>query len=153
MYRKGRAEDCQLVYDLICEMEGKKLPYEDFSVIYAEQLENTKRCYLLICELEGKVAGMLNLRFERQLHHAGPIAEIMEFVVDPALRSQGVGSGMFEEACRIAHEAGCSQIEVACNQLRKDTHRFYEREGMKNYHFKFSKMLMGEDGGENKLGR
>lgn len=108
MYRKGRAEDCQQVYDLICEMEGKKLPYEDFSVIYAEQLEDAKRCYLLICELEGKVAGMLNLRFERQLHHAGPIAEIMEFVVDPALRSQGVGSGMFEEACRIAHEAGCS---------------------------------------------
>ena len=39
-----------------------------------------------------------------------------------------------------------------CNQLRKDTHRFYQREGMNNYHFKFSKGLGGKTVGENVLG-
>lgn len=96
---------------------------------------------------------MLNLRFEEQLHHADWIAEIMEFVVDPSCRSKGIGAGMFEEVCRIARERDCSQIEVACNQLRTDTHRFYLRHGMKNYHYKFSLLLDGEDPGENALGR
>ena len=52
-------------------------------------------------------------------------------------------------ACQIAKDFGCMQIEVACNQLRKDTHRFYLREGMHNFHFKFSKSLNGNDTEEN----
>lgn len=153
MYRKSVPGDCQAIYDLICDMEGKQLPYDLFEGIYLRQLADEERFYCLICEANGMVAGMLNLRFEEQLHHAGWIAEIMEFVVDPSCRSKGIGADMFEEACRIARVHGCSQIEVACNQLRKDTHRFYLRQGMKNYHYKFSLLLDGEDSGENALGR
>ena len=47
---------------------------------------------------------------------------------------------------------GCVQIELACNTLRTDAHRFYEREGFKRYHYKFSKPLAGSDNG-NALGR
>ena len=102
------------------------------------------------------IRGMLNLRFEYQLHHAARIAEIMELVVAAQCRNKGAGKLMLNEACRIAKENGCIQIEVACNQLRKDTHRFYEREGMKNYHYKFSKPLVGDPdalGEGNRLGR
>jgi PhnO protein len=60
---------------------------------------------------------------------------------------------MLAQSCRIAADNGCSQIEVACNQLRKDTHRFYVREGMHNFHFKFSKRLANDDAQENSLGR
>lgn len=102
------------------------------------------------------IRGMLNLRFEYQLHHAACIAEIMELVVAAQCRNKGIGKLMLNEACRIAKENGCIQIEVACNQLRKDTHRFYAREGMKNYHYKFSKPLVGDPdalGEGNRLGR
>ena len=94
-----------------------------------------------------------NIRFEEQLHHADCIAEIMEFAVDPSHRDQGIGKGMLEKACEIAREQGCSQIEVACNQLRHDTHRFYIREGMHNFHYKFSKTLSGDQSSENVIGR
>ncbi len=60
---------------------------------------------------------------------------------------------MFSQGCQIASDNGCSQIELACNQLRKDTHRFYLREGMHNFHFKFSKRLADDDLRENALGR
>ena len=53
----------------------------------------------------------------------------------------------------VAKENGCIQIEVACNQLRIDTHRFYDREDMNNFHYKFSKPLEGETYVDNKLGR
>ena len=60
---------------------------------------------------------------------------------------------MLEEAYRIAKEHGCSQIEVACNQLREDTHQFYLREGMHNFHYKFSKSLEENDTVLNTIGK
>ena len=152
MLRKSEEKDCKAIYDLICDMENKELPYADFEEIYRKQLQR-EDLYCLIREEDGKVTAMLNLRFEEQLHHCEKIAEIMEFVVDAACRNAGVGKEVLWEACRVALEHGCAQVEVACNQLRKDTHRFYEREGMHNFHYKFSKRLIGEDNSENVLGR
>ena len=152
VYRKSAAADCERVYALICDMENRELPFERFREIYLSQLDSD-RFYCLVREQEGRMIAALNLRFEDQLHHAGRIAEIMEFSVDPACRNRGVGKDMVEQACRIARERGCLQIEVACNQLRKDTHRFYAREGMRNSHYKFSKSLTGDDSAENSLGR
>ena len=152
MYRKSGEKDCKAIYDLICDMENKQLPYDIFEEIYRNQLAR-KDMYCIIREENGKVQAMLNLRFEEQLHHCEKIAEIREFVVDAGSRDIGVGKEVLEEACRVAREYGCSQIEVACNQLRKDTHRFYEREGMHNFHYKFSRRRMGEDNNDNVLGR
>ena len=152
MYRKATVSDCEKVYDLICDMENKRLHFDKFSDIFHEQI-NDNRYYCLICEQEHAVVGVLNLRFEQQLHHAECIAEIMEFAVDPSFRHQGIGKRMLENACQIAKKHGCIQIEAACNQLRSDTHRFYLREGMHNYHFKFSKSLIQEDTAGNAIGK
>ena len=152
MFRKGTINDCKEVYKLICEMEQKQLPFERFSAIYQKQI-NDKNFYCLVCERENRVIGVLNLRFEEQLHHSEFIAEIMEFAVDSTCRNQGIGKEMFAKACELAKDFGCVQIEVACNQLRTDTHRFYLREGMHNFHFKFSKSLAGNDIAQNAIGR
>ena len=152
MYRKATLNDCEMVYKLICDMECKQLPFEKFFVIYREQMSN-RHYYCLIREQENNVVGVLNLRFEEQLHHSEYIAEIMEFAVDSTYRKQGIGKEMFTEACELAKKFGCTQIEVACNQLRVDTHRFYLREGMHNFHFKFSKSLAGNDSLQNAIGK
>lgn len=152
MFRKSTIQDCAAVYELICGLEGKELPFDRFSEIYSKQV-NDKRYYCLACEHEGRVTGILNLRFEEQLHHSECIAEIMEFVIAPDYRNRGTGREMFSEACRVARELGCAQLEVACNQLRESTHRFYLREGMHNFHYKFSMRLTGEDMPENEMGR
>ena len=150
--REATEKDCRDVYRIICGMESKELPYEPFEQIFRKQCADPDYVCLL-CEEEGRVIAELNLRFEEQLHHTARIAEIMEFGVSDGYRSQGIGRDMFAAACEAAKEAGCVQIEVACNQLRKDAHRFYQREGMKNFHFKFSKSLTGDDPSENFLGR
>jgi len=152
-FRKSGEKDCQAVYDLICDMEGTALPHDLFQEIYDEQLRDS-HFYCLLAEENGEVLGVLNLRMEKQLHHAAAVAEIMEFSVAPSCRGRGLGDAMFHEACRLAREAGCVQIEVACNQLRTRTHRFYlAREGMHNFHYKFSMPLIGSDSAENRLGR
>lgn len=152
MYRKSTLDDCKVVYSLICGMENKELPYGRFEEIYLEQV-NDHHYYALVCEEEGIVIGLLNMRFEKQLHHSEGIAEILEFAVASTYRNKGVGKDMLAQSCQIAKDNGCFQIEVACNQLRQDTHRFYMREGMHNFHFKFSKRLAGDDTQGNALGR
>lgn len=152
MYRKATIEDCKAVYNLICDLECKQLPYDRFAEIFAEQVEDS-HFYCLICERDGLPVGILNLRFEQQLHHATRIAEILEFSVDASCRGCGIGKQMFAEACRIAQEFDCTQIELATNQLRTDAHRFYTREGMNNFHYKFSKSFIDTGIHENVIGR
>ena len=152
MYRIARIEDCEAVYRLICDMEAKTLPRGRFEEIFRAQCEDAHyEC--LLREEDGRVIGMLNLRYEEQLHHAAAIAEIMELVVEDGSRGKRLGKELFAKACERARERGCVQIEVACNQLRSDAHRFYLREGMKNYHFKFSRDLTGNAPEGNVLGR
>lgn len=150
--RRSNLNDCKAVYDLICDMEAKKLPFEAFSRIYASQ-QADEGFVCLVCEVDDQVVGCINLRMEYQLHHAARICEIMELAVDKDCRSQGLGRCLFEAACGLAKERGCSQIEVSCNQLRERTHRFYEARGMHNFHYKFSLDFSGGQDGENRLGR
>lgn len=140
MYRKAEKTDCGQIYQLICKLEGQTLPPEVFRAIFEKQLES-EAFFCLVCELEGRVAGVLNLRFEEQLHHCGLVAEIMEFVVAPGFRGRGIGGELFRFAGETAKERGCIQIEAACNQKRTEAHRFYMGVGMEKGHFKFSKVL------------
>ena len=101
------------------------------------------------------VVAFINLRYEDQLHHAARIAEVLELVVDPAQRSQGIGGRLFDYACGQARAHGCQQIELTTNQLRHDAHRFYARKGMLNSHYKFTLPLNAEAGAgprENRIG-
>lgn len=150
--RKSWQADCPAIYALICDMEAKKLPYSEFEEIYFEQLEDNRHI-CLICEENGEVTGSINLRMERQLHHAGRICEIMELVVRPDRRGQGIGKYLFEAACNEAKAKGCLQIEVCCNQLRLQAHRFYEACGMHNFHYKFSLSFTQTGDYGNELGR
>ena len=136
-YRKSTAADCEKIYSLACDLENRELPFAQFQRIYSAQVSNVNH-YCIVAENNHEVIAFLNLRFEEQLHHCERVAEVMEFSVSPAYRSQGIGKQMLEEAARIAREQGCSQIELATNQLRSDAHRFYLREGMHNFHYKFS---------------
>lgn len=40
MYRKARLNDCEKIYQLICDMECKQLSFDKFSSIYQEQIND-----------------------------------------------------------------------------------------------------------------
>lgn len=152
MLRKAIPGDEKAAYGLICDMEQTELERAAFHEIFREQLESPAYCPLVYETEESGTVGFLNLRMESQLHHCGRIAEVMELAVAEGHRSRGIGRELFREACRQAKARGCMQIEVCCNRLRLDAHRFYEREGMKKYHFKLTMNLAGETAEENRLG-
>ncbi len=136
MYRICEEGDELAVYRLVCVLEGKKLDWSSFQKAYRFQLSNPNY-HCLVWEEDGLVAGMLNLRFERQLHHENPVAEILEFAVLEECRSRGIGRELFSQACTWAKERDCELIEVACNRGRTDAHRFYRALGMEESHLRF----------------
>jgi (aminoalkyl)phosphonate N-acetyltransferase len=149
--RNAKLFDIKNVYDLICDMESKELDYRKFEHIFHDYLEDD-RFFSIVAEEDGFIIGCLNLRIEYQLHHIEKIAEIMELAVMGRFRSKGVGKELFQRASEIAKDNGCLQIEACSNQLRLKAHKFYERQGMNKFHYKFSMNLNGEDIQENKLG-
>ena len=152
LIRRGGPEDLAAVYALICDMERTRLPFDRFSRIYLDRLERPEEVFLVARE-GGAVTGVLHLRMETQLHHAAPVAEVMELAVAAGSRDRGLGGQLLGEARRLAEEAGCVRLEVACNRLRTDAHRFYRRQGMRDFHLKFSLDLTGTAGEENAIGR
>ena len=58
MYRKSTLEDCRAIYQLICELEQKELPYQRFSEIYYQQIQDS-RYYCLVYEYNGSVVAAL----------------------------------------------------------------------------------------------
>lgn len=140
MIREYKKSDLQNIYQLMCELENKVLNFEAFTKIFNHQFNNPNMIGL-VKEVDGQIVAFLNMRFELQLHHCEKIAEVMEFIVSDEFRSSGIGHEMFSEAIKIAKENECAQIELATNQLRERAHRFYKKEGMSNFHYKFSMRL------------
>ena len=141
MYRKAVLSDSKGLHALVCELEATELSYEKFYDILNEQLQDRQHYYCLLCERDNSIVAVLNLRIERQLHHAGPVAEIMEFCVCREYRGMGIGKEMFVRACEISKAFKCSQIEVTCNKGREAAAKFYEKAGMKSSHFKYTMEL------------
>lgn len=141
MIRQAVCADLPAVYQLICALEETTFPMELFTWGYEEMMANSNHV-ILVAESDSKIMGVLHLRMEFQLHHCGKIAEIMELVVDEKYRSMGIGKQLFVAAEIAAKEHHCRQIEVTSNQKRGKAHRFYQREGMENTHYKFSKQII-----------
>lgn len=138
--RPAAAEDWEQVYGLMCQLENEELDKEEFYRIYMEQRKNPDFCGLVYA-IDGQAEAFVNMRMEGQLHHAAPVAEILELIVGENLRGQGIGKVLFHEACRRAAERGCVCLDVTSGRQRTGAHRFYEREGMKKSHFKFTMEL------------
>ena len=138
--RLAKIDDLKDIYDLICDMESTQLDYKKFEQIFIRYLEN-ENFYSIVVEEDDLIIACLNLRIEYQLHHVEKIVEIMELAVKKEYRSKGVGKKLLDKARKISKDNNCLQIEVCCNQIRKKAHKFYQREGMKNSHFKFTMEL------------
>lgn len=134
--RKAKLSDTEMIYKLLVALEQQEFNQETYLDIYKQNLLNPAIFYL-VYEEENEVLGFISVHIQRLLHHISSIAEIQELIVDEKVRGQKIGGQLFEKAKHIARENGCTQLEVCCNQKRKESHKFYERQGMKNSHYKF----------------
>lgn len=138
--RRATLYDVDAVYALICELKQGKFDHQAFSTGYASNLQDPNMYYQLALQ-DGQLVGMIGLHLQFHLHHANWIGEIQELVVMPQARGLKVGSQLLAWAEATAREAGAEMTELSTSIQRHDAHRFYQREGYTQSHFRFTKPL------------
>lgn len=85
---------------------------------------------VVVAELSGQVVAWTSLGLAD--HFYTPLyVEISGLIVDEQVRGKGIGALLIAEARRWADSKGVGLIRLRANVVRKDAHRFYEREGFR----------------------
>jgi PhnO protein len=135
--RACRPDDFESVYRMICILENQTMNRKGMEEVFLNALNRSDRYYLIALS-DGLPAGFGSLHLQGLLHHAGISAEIEELVVLPEFRNQKIGSHLYQALYKIAREKQAAVFEVASNRIRNDAHRFYESQGLKKSHYKFT---------------
>lgn len=77
-------------------------------------------------------AGFAYLTCRPSPYFDGPLMQLEELYVVPALRAQGVGTALMRDILRRAGELGCGEIHIGVDEVDVDARRFYERHGFSN---------------------
>lgn len=137
--RNATVNDAEIIRDLLEQMDYP-LPVEAVTAKIEQIIPDPKE-ELIVAEFEGKVAGFLHMTYMLQLGLIEDVAFINYFCVDASVRSKGIGKLLEEAAVQLAKEQGCIRIELFSNIRRVDAHRFYDRQGYKEWTKYFHKDL------------
>ncbi len=111
---------------MIIGLLGNKSSYSNRLILVNPKSENDVR-------LQAKLGNKNSMGLP-----VGVVREVVELCVDEKARNQGIGHLMIEYAKHLAKVKDAEILELTTNQKRKAAHRFYEREGFKNTHFKYT---------------
>ncbi|WP_087022314.1 GNAT family N-acetyltransferase [Thaumasiovibrio subtropicus] len=107
---------------------SKHLGYAELSSSSAssklEELLNTTLDQVYVAEIDGHIIGWLHLSYARRLA-SDNYFEICGLVVSPDFRGRGVGKHLVQ----FAQDKNDGKMRVRCNELRVESHKFYEAVG------------------------
>lgn len=139
--RPATASDVGIIYQFICELEEESFDLSLFQAIFQRNLPNPDYHYFLA--FDGlHCVGYASVHAQWLLHHCGKVGEIQEMFVIEDYRSKGVGALLIQALKEIAQRENFEVLEVTANKKRIDTHRFYQRQGFQQTHFKFVKKIL-----------
>ena len=86
----------------------------------------------MIALLAGDDDGFAFITLRPAIWFDGPVAQLEELYVVPALRDRGIGTAILTEARRLVAEHGSPEMHINVDEVDTDTRRFYERHGFVN---------------------
>lgn len=140
MIRLACEHDVHACYQLMCELEECTFDEKKFEEIYLNDL-HSKQHICFVDEENHQVEGLIHLRIEEQWHHVDQVCEIMELVVSSNARGKKIGSRLIQKAEEFAMAQNCCVFELTTNQKRVRAHQFYEKKGLIQTHFKYTKEI------------
>jgi len=134
--RSARPEDAELVGELLYEFN---LEF-DSPTPSAETLTSRFRHLLGLTDVvvllaEGHRTGPLGfayLTLRPTPYSDGPLAQLEELYVRPALRDCGIGSALLSKAIELVRSRGAAEIHINVDEVDVDARRFYEYHGFVN---------------------
>jgi GNAT superfamily N-acetyltransferase len=82
-----------------------------------------------IAEQDGQPLGFVAVHLVPRFEHDDRLARVIAMVVDPGVRSRGVGRALLGDVDRLAVEAGCAFVEVTAGHHRQEARRLFEAAG------------------------
>jgi GNAT superfamily N-acetyltransferase len=82
-----------------------------------------------VAEREGERLGFVAVHVLPRFEHDDHVARVIAMVVDPAVRSRGIGRALLADVDRLAADAGCAFVEVPAGHHRADARRLCESAG------------------------
>ena len=86
----------------------------------------------VLAEDDGEAVGFSLVSLRPAIWFDGPVAQLEELYVVPALRDRGIGTQVLDLSRRIVREAGAPEMHISVDEVDVDTRRFYERHGFVN---------------------
>lgn len=124
--RLAKEKDAKAINDVSYYLGYSILSEGDYSKKLLA-LISSKEDKVYVAELSGKVVGWLHLFYTRRLA-SEDFYEIGGLVVNPDFRRQGIGKQLVEKVLN-EHQ---NKIRVRCNEIRMESHKFYEQLGFTN---------------------
>ena len=87
---------------------------------------------LVLASDNGRDVGFALLTLRPTPYYDGPLAQLEELYVVPALRGRGIGSRMLSLAIETVRAKGAGEMHINVDEIDEDTRRFYERHGFTN---------------------
>lgn len=82
-----------------------------------------------VAERAGDRLGFVALHVMPRFEHDDCLVRVIAMVVDPAVRSRGIGRALLGDVDRIAEEAGAAFVEGTAGHHRQDARRLLEGAG------------------------
>jgi len=135
------AEDFDEVILLLRQLwQDKPLDPVVLRPIFNRALVSASKTYLCATD-EKRVIGFGSFTVKDNLWPEGHLGYVDELIVDNEYRSKGIGKQLLEQLIVVARQKDCCRIELDSAFYRKESHRFYERNGFETRAYVFSKIL------------
>ena len=122
----------RLLWDFNTEFETEVDDVEVLEVRFARLLPLEEIVAVLAEDSVGTATGFAFLSLRPAIWFDGPVSQLEELYVVPALRSHGIGTQVLDLSRSLVSDLGSPEMHINVDEVDVDTRRFYERHGYVN---------------------
>lgn len=134
--RSARPSDAGTVGTLLHEFNrefGSPTPTVEMLTARFDRLLDLPDVVVLLAEDQHRQPlGFAYLTLRPSPYFEGPLAQLEELYVRPALRDRGIGSLLLTQSIELVRSRNAGEIHINVDEIDVDTRRFYERHGFVN---------------------
>ncbi len=134
LVRRATAADAEVVarllYDFNTEFQSPTPSSVEFAARFRQLLPRDD--VIVVLAGAGEPVGFALVTLRPTPYFDGPLAQLEELYVVPALRGQGQGSALLDAAVELVRARDGGEMHINVDEIDTDARRFYERHGFVN---------------------
>ncbi|MGI6487389.1 MAG: GNAT family N-acetyltransferase [Syntrophomonadaceae bacterium] len=99
---------------------------------YLSWLKRRTKKGFMVARIAGRPVGFIAVDNNWRTPEGQGVAEIHEFVVDPAFQGRGIGKKLFQTGINFLKKRGAQNIELWVGEYNHKPHQFYRRQGFRD---------------------